>query len=476
MSDHTHLFLLHNLDLTLVPIDWRQAKLFILILNLWCGDPISSLGHLFISLDALRNHGVFKHFENLLIVCIGLTAFIIVRALLHIHFLPKRILVELFFFWRFEKRGPWHQLLSLLLSPPDDSCSLFLHFINDAFQTSRKSCPILISNDTSEIVTSRVIWQIKMHVPQVITPVLFIEFFFQSNDQVVVFDWICNLQKFTWNYFIFKEIRNLRPVIIMLIFKWLASLALVNLLAQRRKHVSLRYISRLSIVNFLWLIFVFYLSLPRHLNLLKLPSCRSGIRVRTCLVYISTANNARLYIVFGSRNVILKQRVIKWGWKVRTRLLRSLTFEKSIGLIDAPAYHLRRLFHCLSRMHDLYLLLSSFLGNLSNFACFVDPATLLLNTRLVIEDVYVNNVIFMELLRPSLGNSVLYFLFQNVFVWTLRQCLLHTLFMQLVKLIVEFSNHLLDVLRLLLLIKFVNYCLLKVQFSKANHLALGSNL
>ena len=127
-------------------------------------------------------------------------------------------------------------------------------------------------------------------------------------------------------------------------------------------------------------------------------------------------------------------------------------------------------------MHDLYLLLSSFLGNLSNFACFVDPATLLLNTRLVIEDVYVNNVIFMELLRPSLGNSVLYFLFQNVFVWTLRQCLLHTLFMQLVKLIVEFSNHLLDVLRLLLLIKFVNYCLLKVQFSKANHLALGSNL
>lgn len=129
-----------------------------------------------------------------------------------------------------------------------------------------------------------------------------------------------------------------------------------------------------------------------------------------------------------------------------------------VRLVDAPAHDLSGLI--LARIHDFDLRLAISVLDLRNFGRSVDLATLMLDARLLVEDVDVDNVVFVEFLCPPLGYAVLYLLFQDVLVWTLRKSVLHTLFVQLIKFVVEFGNHLLDVLSLFLLVQLVNYGLL----------------
>jgi uncharacterized membrane protein len=81
-----------------------------------------------------------------------------------------------------------------------------------------------------------------VHVPKVITTVLFVELFFEADDEVVVFDWIGYLKKFAWDHFVFKKIGDLRPVIIMLVFERLAGFTLIDLLTEWRENICLGYI------------------------------------------------------------------------------------------------------------------------------------------------------------------------------------------------------------------------------------------
>jgi len=60
-----------------------------------------------------------------------------------------------------------------------------------------------------------------------------------------------------------------------------------------------------------------------------------------------------------------------------------------------------------------------FLFELSDLHRLVDLSTLVLNSRLLIENVDVNDVVLVELLGPPLRNSILHFLFEHVLVWTL---------------------------------------------------------
>lgn len=75
---------------------------------------------------------------------------------------------------------------------------------------------------------------------------------------------------------------------------------------------------------------------------------------------------------------------------------------------------------------------------------FVDVTTLFGNT-LAAEDVHANDIIFVELLRPALRNAILDLVLDDGLVWALCKRLRQRLLVQLVELIVELSNHLLDV-------------------------------
>ena len=57
------------------------------------------------------------------------------------------------------------------------------------------------------------IWQIEVHVPQVIGPMFFIKLFFESNNQVVVLYWVCDLKQFLGNEAIIKKVCDFAPVI-----------------------------------------------------------------------------------------------------------------------------------------------------------------------------------------------------------------------------------------------------------------------
>jgi len=101
------------------------------------------------------------------------------------------------------------------------------------------------------------------------------------------------------------------------------------------------------------------------------------------------------------------------------------------------------------------------------FLLFVDFATLLSDPRLLVININVNNVIFMELFGPSVGNSVFHFVFQYFSVWTFGERLIDTRFVQLVKFIIEFCDHVLDVLSFFFLIQFIYHSLLYVTFSNS---------
>lgn len=102
-----------------------------------------------------------------------------------------------------------------------------------------------------------------------------------------------------------------------------------------------------------------------------------------------------------------------------------------------------------------------------NFLIFVDFSSFLNNSRFVLVDIYIYDIIFVEFLRPSLRNSIFYLIFKLSDVWLPWKCLLYTLFMELIKFIIEFSNHLLDILSLFFLIELIYHSLLNFSLNKS---------
>lgn len=139
------------------------------------------------------------------------------------------------------------------------------------------------------------------------------------------------------------------------------------------------------------------------------------------------------------------------------------------------AHHLGRQV-VFSNLHNSHMIFELLLLNLLHFSRLINLSSFLVDTSFLIIDIDVDDVVLVEFLRPSLRYPVLDLLLQDVLVRALGKGLLNTLFMQLIELIVEFSNHLLDVLSLFLLIEFVNNGLLQVHLGETNYLALRPDL
>ena len=97
---------------------------------------------------------------------------------------------------------------------------------------------------------------------------------------------------------------------------------------------------------------------------------------------------------------------------------------------------------------------------LFHFGLHIDLSPFLSNSILVVIDINVHNVILMKLFSPSVRNTVFHLVFKHYFVWRFCQSLIDACFMQFIKLVIKLSDHLLDVLGLFLLIKFVDNSLL----------------
>lgn len=106
----------------------------------------------------------------------------------------------------------------------------------------------------------------------------------------------------------------------------------------------------------------------------------------------------------------------------------------------------------------------------------INLSSLLLDARLLVINVDVDDVVFVEFPGPPLRNTVLDLLLELLLVRTLCKSLGNRLLMELIELVVESSDHLLDVLGLLFLIKLINDSLLNIHLSEANHLALRTYL
>ena len=117
--------------------------------------------------------------------------------------------------------------------------------------------------------------------------------------------------------------------------------------------------------------------------------------------------------------------------------------------------HTRNLF--LQRL----LLLQLELLSLTEGLVLVDPTTLLRDLTLLV-DVLTQDILLVELPSPSLRDPVLDFVLDRLLVWTLCQGCSQRLVMELIELVVELSNHVLDVLALLFRVQFLQHSTLNV--------------
>ena len=108
------------------------------------------------------------------------------------------------------------------------------------------------------------------------------------------------------------------------------------------------------------------------------------------------------------------------------------------------------------KLHSSLFLLLLVLCNLS---LHIDLTPLLRDSVLIIVDIDVHYILLMELLSPSVRDTVLDLVFQNNFIWRLSQSLADACLVELIELVIELCDHLLDVLGLFLLIKLVNHSL-----------------
>lgn len=107
-------------------------------------------------------------------------------------------------------------------------------------------------------------------------------------------------------------------------------------------------------------------------------------------------------------------------------------------------------------LHDVLLGLFVDGRDLGNIALLIDSATLLHDTSVLIVDVNVDDVVFVELSGPPLRNSILDLVLEFDTVGALGESLGDRLLVKLVEFVVELGDHLLDVMRLLFLIELVD--------------------
>ena len=99
---------------------------------------------------------------------------------------------------------------------------------------------------------------------------------------------------------------------------------------------------------------------------------------------------------------------------------------------------------------------------LSHFLWSVDLSSFVFDAVLLIININVDDIIFMETLCPSLWNSIFNFFFHLFSIWTFSQSIINTLFMQFIKLVIKLSNHMLNLQSLLFLQQSINNCLLNL--------------
>ena len=102
---------------------------------------------------------------------------------------------------------------------------------------------------------------------------------------------------------------------------------------------------------------------------------------------------------------------------------------------------------------------------LLNFFRSINFSSLLNNSGLLIINIDVDYVIFMEFFGPPWRYPIFDLVFKLLHIGLLGQSLVNTVLVQLVELVVEFGDHLLDVLCFFFLVKLVDYRLLDVSLS-----------
>ena len=129
---------------------------------------------------------------------------------------PEWIFCDLDSLFRLKQSLAWELLLSALFTASDDSRSLFLDSINQALQSGDEILPVVLCNRATNLISSRMIGQLQVHVLQVVRLVFLIELFPQSDKQVVILNRICNSCQFLWNLSLVKQVGNLGPIILVL--------------------------------------------------------------------------------------------------------------------------------------------------------------------------------------------------------------------------------------------------------------------
>ena len=90
---------------------------------------------------------------------------------------PKWIFTHVDSLLWFEERLAGELLLASLLSSFHDSRALFLNSSDQTFKSSNKVLPVVLSDGAADLVTSRVIRQLQVHILEIVRLMLFIELF-----------------------------------------------------------------------------------------------------------------------------------------------------------------------------------------------------------------------------------------------------------------------------------------------------------
>mmetsp|Transcript_36196 Transcript_36196/g.55584 ORF Transcript_36196/g.55584 Transcript_36196/m.55584 type:complete len:304 (+) Transcript_36196:178-1089(+) len=290
--------------------------------------------------DALLHESISVHGEHLVFFGVRPTEVVVVGVLLHEDLLPERVPVEVVLLGRLEESGPGHELLSSALPLSDHLLPLALNLIDDVLQPPDKVVPVLIRDNSTELVSSRVVREVQVHVTEVVATMLFVELFLQTHDQVVVLDRICNLEELLRDLPVVEQVGHFRPVVHGLGGHtiWL-----------RRRDAHFGLVGRVT----------------------------SQVRLVDDLVALAV-------------DLLLKR------------------FFLEHGVVEGALASLLGIYH--------YFHLPRLLNGFLNLGLFVHAASFIVNSTLLVKDVDVNDIVLMELLRPTLGDSVLHLVLQHFLV------------------------------------------------------------
>jgi hypothetical protein len=100
---------------------------------------------------------------------------ILILILLHEDLAPQRIVQHVRPLNGFKESLSRHLLVSLLLPSANDSLPALGNSINNALKAINKVTPFLMGDGASDLIPSRMIGELEVHVFQVLTPMVLIE-------------------------------------------------------------------------------------------------------------------------------------------------------------------------------------------------------------------------------------------------------------------------------------------------------------